>query len=193
MYCPHCAAENRIEDARFCRACGADLRFVAQAMDEHPALMIRLARRVDAWVRKRDEQRASEPTLELLFGLVLVLGGIFGALWSSESFAVWFFALLFGGFMIVTGGLHLWRDKLIQRGDYVPNPERIPGDLSIYKPSLPRSSAPLELPIPLQQSVVGRTTAELRRPEPQLAPPPSVTEHTTKHLDAEPERRSPRL
>ncbi|HVG39635.1 MAG TPA: zinc ribbon domain-containing protein, partial [Pyrinomonadaceae bacterium] len=31
MYCPRCAAEN-IEDASFCRSCGADIRLVPQAL-----------------------------------------------------------------------------------------------------------------------------------------------------------------
>lgn len=31
MYCPKCAAQN-LENARFCRSCGADISFVSQAL-----------------------------------------------------------------------------------------------------------------------------------------------------------------
>jgi hypothetical protein len=36
MYCPRCAAQN-LDDAKFCRACGADIRLVPQALMGIPA------------------------------------------------------------------------------------------------------------------------------------------------------------
>ncbi len=34
MYCPKCGAQN-IEDAKFCRGCGADIGLVPQALTGH--------------------------------------------------------------------------------------------------------------------------------------------------------------
>lgn len=58
MYCPQCAAQN-IEGAKFCRACGADLRLVSQALKGSLPSNSRHAW-PDEVERVREEQRLEE-------------------------------------------------------------------------------------------------------------------------------------
>jgi len=44
MYCPHCGTQN-VEETKYCRGCGQDLRLVAQAITKSLPLVI--AQRVD--------------------------------------------------------------------------------------------------------------------------------------------------
>ena len=44
MYCPHCGTEN-VQDTKYCRSCGNDLRLVSQAISKSLPLLI--AQRVD--------------------------------------------------------------------------------------------------------------------------------------------------
>ena len=96
MYCPRCAAHN-LDDAKFCRACGADIRLVPQALQGTlpPAALKRLETG-EAVARGKEKKRAPATVDEALkslftgFGLFIIfLVGLFvfrGAFWLT----IWF-------------------------------------------------------------------------------------------------------
>jgi hypothetical protein len=110
MYCPHCGAQN-VQDTKFCRGCGEDLRLVSQAVTKSLPLMIAhrvdeaLDRGRDGWqsyqLFRREHRKAYGQVLMALCSLfavvwVLILGH------GSVSFASGFLlvmttALLFSG------------------------------------------------------------------------------------------------
>jgi hypothetical protein len=94
MFCPRCATDNK-DDAKYCRACGADIRLVPQALtgllpvdptkaDDRPAKKSK---------KKDDEGKLLEKGMEnVFFGLALLiifLGGLF-YLRGAFYFWVWF-------------------------------------------------------------------------------------------------------
>ena len=165
MFCPKCGARN-VEGAKYCRACGADISLVPQALahaladDAPPAKEGR---------ERRHGESPKEPTLErglskiftgLAFLLIVLLGFFYFR--GGVFFWVWFIipALAnFGeglGIMIRAG----------QRRDALPPRAPTGVEEALFAPAtLPRELAP-------------RPTAEM------LSPPASVIEGTTRHLDA---------
>jgi hypothetical protein len=101
MYCPHCGDPN-VEDAKFCRGCGEDLRLVSQAVTRSLPLMI--AHRVDEAI---DRGRGGWQSYQLFRGehrkaygqILMGLSSLFVVVWTlmlghgSVSFA--------GGFLLV--------------------------------------------------------------------------------------------
>ena len=99
MYCPRCGIEN-LNEACFCRACGADISLVPQAMTGH--LPIAEASVGGKVTRGKKAGRASKeekvPTLEQAFsnifiGVGFILWFIIGALFFTRFFPFWFWAL----------------------------------------------------------------------------------------------------
>lgn len=94
MFCPRCAAENQT-DAKFCRACGADIHLVPQALAG--LLPVAAANADDKPSRKSkkkdDEGKLLEKGMENVFVglafLLIVLGGLF-YLRGAFFFWVWF-------------------------------------------------------------------------------------------------------
>jgi hypothetical protein len=171
MYCPKCGAQN-IEDARFCRGCGADIGLVAQALTGH--LPDKRAVGYDAEGKPYDEsgrrirRRKEAPRLDKAISNVFTgIGFIIVAL-SVFLFApagkVWWFWMLIPAFSMLGGGIAEYVRFKQSGGEDV----KLPGSESrpaIQSPPA-RASA---LPPP-------RNTSE-------LVPPPSVTEGTTRHLN----------
>src|ERR1044071_1122287 len=92
MFCPKCGARN-VEDAKFCRACGADISLVPQALTHGFADGAALDRETR---RKKRKGNAKEPTLErglskifsglgllliVLLGFFYFFGGVFFWIW----------------------------------------------------------------------------------------------------------------
>jgi len=129
MYCPACGIENDQKAARFCRACGADLRAVSRALSK--SLPVQIANTVDAYLENRYQQN-------LRSGVVNVIAFI--ALLSVGLGHLYFGWMKVGAFMLVLSGLSLffgvW-DIWIYRRNLPP----------AAKPSLPSLRAPTnELP-----------------------------------------------
>ncbi|HZH30568.1 MAG TPA: zinc ribbon domain-containing protein [Pyrinomonadaceae bacterium] len=95
MYCPRCAVQN-LDDAKFCRACGADIRLVPQALQGtlHAALD---QPENDGTRRRRREKRHAPATVDAALGdifkgiglFIIFLTGLFvfrGAFWVT----IWF-------------------------------------------------------------------------------------------------------
>ena len=95
MYCPRCAVQN-LDDAKFCRACGADIRLVPQALQGMLPAALEKPWKDEAECKRKKKERAPA-TVDMGvrkifegFGLLIVfLIGLFvfhGAFWVT----VWF-------------------------------------------------------------------------------------------------------
>ena len=166
MFCPKCATQN-MDGAKFCRACGADISLVPQAMSGT------LMQAQTADVRNLGEGRGSirrrrhegEPSLDkaikpMFMGLGLLIAAIVLAFMPMGR--GWWFWMFIPAFAMLGGGVaEIVRLKIEQRQ---LSSEAAPA-------AMPEASRMSELP--------ARSTSEL------MPPPPSVTEGTTRHLGSE--------
>lgn len=161
MFCPKCAAQN-VEQASFCRGCGANISLVPQALSGQlpsAADSCGAARRV----RKRPER---EPGLEAAIptfftGIAFLVVSV--ALGLSQIGYGWWFWMLIPAFSCMGSGI-------AQYFKYREARKRFVQPIGIQS-SLDSTPMPASLP--------KRHTGEM------LQPPASVTEGTTRHLGAE--------
>ncbi len=164
MFCPKCAAQN-LEGASYCRVCGVNIGLVSQALDGQ------LQQVGDENLSKSDrrfrKRYGKEPSLDGAFrsafmGVAFLLVAI--ALSFSGGGGGWWFWMLIPAFsMMGTGVAQYIRFREQQNR---PLFERRPAR-PLLQPQAPTTAFPI------------RKTGEL------VAPPPSVTEGTTRHLGAE--------
>jgi hypothetical protein len=165
MFCPKCAAQN-LEGASFCRVCGANISLIPHALSgQLPAA--RENEDVELQGRAGRKQRRREPSLEnacknFFQGIAFLLISV--ALAFSRMGHGWWFWMLIPAFsMMGTGVAQYIRLKESQK-------RSLPADT--FRPQSLGSSRQAE-------AFPTRATGEL------VAPPPSVTEGTTRHLGAE--------
>lgn len=170
MYCPQCAAQN-LDDAKFCRACGADIRLVPQAL--RGTLPVATEKTFKGEVARRNREKKRKPAtvdegLKNIFQgfalLIIFLTGLFvfrGAFWVT----IWFIIPALSSFGEGIG--QLIRAK--QERQQLPSPAMYGGENFRPAPFVPAARFK-ELSSP--------DTAEI------VNAPPSVTEMTTRHLDA---------
>jgi hypothetical protein len=171
MFCPKCGAQN-IEDAKFCRGCGADIGLVPQAMSGD--LPEKRAVGYDAEGKPYDSTgyrvRKQAPRLDKAIstgfsGLAFLIIAIIIAF--TQTGHGWWYWMLIPAFSMIGGGFAEYaRFKQAEKKDRALPAERT---RVVMPPAPARISA---LP--------ARNTAE-------LVQPPSVTEGTTRHLDQSPE------
>jgi hypothetical protein len=176
MYCPKCGALN-IEDAKFCRGCGADIALVPQAMSGH--LPEKRAVGYDVEGKPYDEsgrrirKRQEAPRLDKAIGNIFTGIGFLLVAFSVFLFfpagRIWWFWLLLPAFGTMGGGFAEYVRFKHSRGEEV----KLPGVDSRPAMTQPTPTRLGDLPT--------RNTSEL------VSPPPSVTEGTTRHLDQSPE------
>ena len=171
MFCPRCATQN-IDGASFCRACGANIGLIPQALDgklpkaQPDRYEDRRARR-----RKlRDEEQ--KPTIEkgivsLFMGIGFILAGIAVMMRFPGGFT-WGWAMFIPGFSCLGKGVAA---IVAARGQQ----QQLPNTLNSFTGRMPASP---------------QTTPFLGEPRPrdtgQMMPAvPSVTEGTTRHLGTE--------
>ena len=169
MYCPRCAAQN-LDDAKFCRACGADIRLVPQALQGTLHAAPERAGEDEAATRRREKKRAPatiDGGLKDIFsglGLFIVfLVGLFvfrGAFWVT----VWF---IIPALASVGEGI----GKLIRARQEQARLADTPYAGGNFHP------APFA-PAPVVKELSSPDTTEIVRA------PASVTDGTTRHLDA---------
>lgn len=201
MYCPKCAAQNT-DDAKYCRTCGLNISLVpmaltgnlsesrvkeAEPVDNPFGSMNRSSGKNDIGKPgKRSMAKAAsmaetgstnrsgrgkqkkEPSLESgITNIFMGIGFVFvalGALFFAPAGRIWWFWLLIPAFAMFGGGVaELVRLKV--GSQFAPADDPAAG-------AMPPETRTIEMP-----SV--RNTTEMR------LPPPSVTEGTTRHLDAE--------
>ena len=160
MFCPKCAAQN-LEGASFCRSCGENISFVSNAMRGQ----LPQAELIDE--ERRDRKHKKIPRLEHAFKNVFMgIAFLFVAMalsFSAMGRGWWFWMLIPAFSMMGTGIAQYIRLKEYEKQSLAPGSF---GQSSIQPPSRVPS-----FPV--------RNTGEL------VAPPPSVTEGTTRHLGAE--------
>jgi zinc ribbon protein len=159
MFCPKCAAQN-IEGAHFCRACGANLSLISQALSgQLPTAP------VEDFGRGRRRRGSRPPSLDegirtLVMGFGFIAVAVALAIWGSPIGAsVWWFWMLIPAFAMLGKGI-----AEIVRANQVK--------------SSPQMQPQISYNAPPQNLLAGNTN--------QLRPPaPSVTEGTTRHLGIE--------
>lgn len=169
MFCPKCATQN-MDNARFCRACGADISLVPAALTGHraetPAVM---EEEEDTRASRRGRRRSKKPPTyakafeNLGVGLAFLIICMVVAL-AVPSGRFWWFWLLIPTFACFGEGI----GQLIQLRRELPSSTA----QSSSAAELSSSGTAGSLPPP-------RSTSEI------MAPPPSVTEGTTRHLGAD--------
>ncbi|HJR05733.1 MAG TPA: zinc ribbon domain-containing protein [Pyrinomonadaceae bacterium] len=170
MYCPRCAANN-LDDAKFCRACGADIRLVPQALQGTLPASVGTDKG-EALARSKEKKRKPatvDAGLKNIFQgiglLIIFLIGLFvfrGAFWVT----IWFIIPALGSFGEGIG-------QLIRAGQERQRLTTTTTDFGGQVRTAPLASASgfKELASPDTAEIVSN-------------PPASVTEMTTRHLDA---------
>jgi hypothetical protein len=174
MYCPQCAVQN-IEGAKFCRACGADISLVSHALKGSlPAGSgLEQARaEIGREVKKRKRQRPARVdrgVRDIFKGLgflcVLIIGMLAfrGAFW-------WTIWLVIPAFKNIGDGIgQIVRAREEQKQLTMPSPHS--ENANVRTRPLASASGFKELSSLDTAEIVNRA-------------PPSVTEMTTRHLDA---------
>jgi len=155
MFCPKCATQN-LDGASFCRACGANISLVPQALTGQ----IANAPAEDVDHRRRRRRNSKEVTLDQAFknafmGIAFLLIAI--VLSRLAMGQTWWFWMLLPAFSMMGTGI----------AQYIRMREKEKRTL-------------------LQAPPVGRTFPERPRNVDELMPPAaSVTEGTTRHLGVE--------
>src|SRR5215510_1374684 len=105
MFCPKCAAQN-IDGAHFCRACGANLSLIPQALTgQLPTVPS------EEFGRGRRRERSRPPSLDegvriLVMGLGFLAVAIALAIWGGPIGAsVWWFWMLIPAFAMLGKGI----------------------------------------------------------------------------------------
>ncbi|HKS28424.1 MAG TPA: hypothetical protein VJS44_11415 [Pyrinomonadaceae bacterium] len=161
-----------MDNARFCRACGADISLVPAALTgqraEPPAVVEDEDTRADRRRRRRGKKPASygKAFENLGVGLAFLIISMVVAL-AVPSGRFWWFWLLIPTFACFGEGI----GQLIQLRRELPSSDAEPASES----QLSSAGTPASLP--------PRSTSEI------MAPPPSITEGTTRHLGADSKSR----
>jgi hypothetical protein len=165
MFCPKCATQN-LEGAKFCRSCGSNVSLVSQALsgqlpqaepEEDTGFCGRESRK-----QRRRPVSLDHAIRNVFMGVAFMLVAI--ALAFSRMGGGWWFWMLIPAFSMMGTGVSQYM-KLKEREKRAFQPG------NFNQPSL-------QVPNQAGASPV-RNTGQL------VAPPPSVTEGTTRHLGAE--------
>ena len=168
MYCPTCAAQNEA-GVKFCRSCGQDLTLIAQALTKSGPVML-LGQIKKELQEDKERQKQPRITRGLLWtGISLV----FFVLWCvrlyqhSAEFGTVVLGLV-NAFMILGFGVREFVRYLLLE----PDDER-------HLPASPEQWGRI-------LDLAPRELANKKSP-PSAGPIPSVTESTTRQLDAKPQ------
>jgi hypothetical protein len=170
MFCPKCATQN-LDGASFCRTCGANISLVPQALaGQAPQTTADVENDASCGkVRRRGKEATLEQSFKTLFlGIAFLLIAL--ALSRSIGAGWWFWMLLPAFTMMGTGVAQYmqWRERQ-KKAEFTATHTR----------ALP-SQQPISTPVGIPRR---RNTGEL------MAPVPSVTEGTTRHLGVEAKTR----
>ena len=163
MYCPKCGAHN-LEEAQFCRSCGANLSLVPQALTGQ--LLAPVTQKAAASCAS--DNNISGALRNIFMGIAFILI----SLALSFQGAGWWFWMLIPALTMIGKGV----------GDYVQ--ARSATQTALPPAMLAPSALPPGQPRPMfgnTVAAVDRNTGEIRQPQNY-----SVTEGTTRHLTPEP-------
>lgn len=166
MYCPNCA--NPIDGVqKFCRACGANVSLVPQAMTGQLPISAAEEELTKSGKRKHRKLPTIERAVGNMFsGVGFLVAALFVTFWFPGGFT-WGWSFLFPAFALIGEGA----------GQYLKVKElERQRQTSFYQPPQPMN---FPLPAPPQQraeALPAPTTSELVKPA-------SITEQTTRHLE----------
>ena len=169
MYCPKCAAQN-LDDAKFCRSCGADISLVPQAVAGELAEKLAAVERGGggACAPGKEAPSVEGAVVSLFMGAAFLVIAL--ALMESGSGNGWWFYMLIPSFIFFGKGV----GALVRIRE-----DRLRPAPPAYAPQT------TQLPPPRRASALPpRDTGEM------IAPPASVTEATTRHLGVAVERKA---
>jgi hypothetical protein len=178
MFCPNCGVRN-LEDAKFCRSCGADIRLVPQAMTgllvEAPPPALEVEEREKEGGKKSKRKAKEPPTLEkglenIFVGIAFLIIFLLGFFYLRGAYMIWVWFII-PALACVGEGL----GQVIRSRSSRALPTQVVARAPVAFKHAPRQS---ELPAP--------DTSEI------TMPPASVTEGTTRHLNAPAERGASR-
>ncbi|MDQ2936320.1 MAG: zinc ribbon domain-containing protein [Acidobacteriota bacterium] len=164
MFCPKCATQN-LEGASYCRSCGANISLIPHALSGQLPQAVEEDDFVGRRGRRRNRGKASLDSAfkNVFMGIAFLLVSI--VLAFSLMGRGWWFWMLIPAFSMIGSGV----------AQYIRVRERekrsLPVGGGVGRPSMLRPAGVDAFPT--------RNTGEL------VAPPPSVTEGTTRHLGAE--------
>ncbi len=173
MFCPKCAAQNA-DDAKFCRACGADISLVPQAITGHLAQRLGEAEE-GGHHRGGHRRRHKEPAnienaaRQFFMGLAFLLVSLAVLSWAPGG-RNWWFWMLIPAFIMIGGGVGMYLRVREEQKRLAP-PAFAPAPTAIHTPTRAGDLPP-------------------RRNTGEIVQPPSVTEATTRHLGMPSERPS---
>jgi len=171
MYCPNCAAP--IDGSKFCRSCGANVSLVPQALTGQlpQAAEAEDDRRGHRRRRGRKEPSIEKAATSFFTGIGFLLAALFVSFRFPGGFT-WGWAFLFPAFALMGEGV----------GQYLRLKEQQRQQPALNQPanSQVNYQAPIRQPAHVP-TLSAPTTSE-------LAPPSSVTEHTTRHLESSRQR-----
>jgi len=162
MFCPKCATQN-LDGASFCRACGANISLVPQALTGQ--VVKPPTEEIEEEKRKTGKAVTLDQAFKNVFlGIAFLLVAI--VLSRSAMGRVWWFWMLLPAFSMMGTGI----------AQYIRVRER-------------EKRASLHAP-PVDRAFPDRSNAfhgemPSRNPDELMAPAPSVTEGTTRHLGVE--------
>lgn len=175
MFCPRCAAHN-IDDAKYCRVCGADISLLPQVLSgqtnadlmgtDETAIEERVKRR-----RRKGRDKDKPPTLEKAYenigvGIAFLIISVMVARFMPGGRFWWFWMLI---------------PALACVGEGIGQLTRLRREKELEGKSEPLLTESREAYV---RNLPPRNTSEI------LMPPPSVTEGTTRHLNPEPLAKS---
>lgn len=167
MFCPRCATQNA-DDAKFCRACGADIHLVPQALAGlPPAEAARAGRKGRGRKREEKDPRLLEKGTENIFvGVAFLVIFLAGLLWFRGAFMIWIWFII-PALACVGEGI----------GQLVRSRREYRLLMSGARPAFAEGGGP-ELPRADFRELPAADTSEIAES------PFSVTEATTRHLAA---------
>jgi hypothetical protein len=182
MFCPRCAAQN-LEDAKFCRSCGANISLVPQAVSgdlaerlaaEGESSQSRVRSRHERRRMRREEKHDGKPVnieravRSFFMGLAFIFVAFAARTWAPAG-NIWWFWMFIPAFGMLADGVSTYL-RLAEE-------KKTPAAPPVYTPS--QTAVPHAPPRP--SALPPRDTGE-------MIPPPSVTEGTTRHLGVPVER-----
>ncbi len=168
MYCPNCGTEN-IEGAKFCRACGANVSLVPQALTGQ---LQQQSQTPDNTKGEKEEPVSIQHGFTTMF-MGIAFFFVTAMAWRfAPAGKIWAFWMLIPAFMFFGKGI----GSVLQA--YREQPKTVP--------NIQTHSQPNPQLQPLFQSQPQRVSALPPRNTNEFIPTPlSVTENTTRHLNAE--------
>jgi len=161
MFCPKCAAQN-VDQASFCRVCGANISLVPQALNGQLTTAADNAGEVRRGGKRRDREPGLEAAIPTFFTGIAFLVVSLVLAFSQMGYGWWFWMLI--------PAFSCLGSSIAQYCKYRESRNRIARSAA-NQSSLGAPTAVTSFPV--------RNTGEM------LPPPASVTEGTTRHLGAE--------